>query len=204
MLLALLVTINSGDASALTDRDREICLAVAKRQAQMYDAKIKSDWQAIYSLLTNEYRSQKSFEKFVARPHLVDDERPKKLSGAQTAPEIKNKRYMPPHLGYRLTDFYISEDKKMVKVVSQTTLSAPQFVGPITTNQPDEEFWIKTANGWKAQWDTKYLIHASGAATSLKTPRLPRFTTHVKAPELASWFVNEAQTRPDGKKRDAA
>lgn len=208
-LVTLLMTINGGAASALTNSDIEICLAVAKRQGQMYDAKIKSDWSVIYGLLTDEYRAQTSYEEFVTNPRIGPDDRPKSVSGAKTDLEDSKRPYLPPHLGYRFLDFYISEDKKMVKVVSKTTLTEPQFVGPITQNQPDEEFWIKTGAGrkatdWKAQWDTKYLIHASGAATSHKTPKLPEFTTHVKAADLARGFVEEAWKLPKGKKRKAA
>lgn len=213
-LVALLMAVNTGAVSALTDSDMEICLAVAKRQAQMYDAKINSDWPVIYALLTDEYRAQTSYEEFVANPNISHEERAKRVSGAKTPGDPKNRGYMPPHLGYRLTDFYISKDKKMVKAVSRITLMAPQFVGPITRSHPDEEYWIKTGpdrilhdwtlHDWKAQWDTKYLIHASGAATSHKTPKLPEFTTRVKAADLARLFVEEAAKLPEGKKRDAA
>jgi len=61
-LFMLLMTVNACAVSARTDSNREICLAVAKRQALMYDAKINSDWPAIYGLLTEELRSQTSYE----------------------------------------------------------------------------------------------------------------------------------------------
>ena len=209
-ILILLTTINIGTVSALTDSDLEISLAVAKKQAMMYDAKIKNDWSAMYSLLTDDFRTQRSYEVFVTDPHMDDDNHPKKISGANSPAAERKKEYLPPHLGYRLTDFYISQNRNMVRVVSKVTSAAPQFLGPITNLHQDEEFWIKSGDGrtgrsgWKAQWDTKYLIHASGAATSLKTPKLPNFTTHVKAPDIARHFVNEALKLPPGQKRNDA
>ena len=206
LLLVLLMAINSGDASALTESDREIYLAVAKRQAQMYDAKIKNDWTVMYSLLTDKYRSRISYEGFFTSPLPDDEEKKFAISGSKMTDDPQEGTYYPVHLGYRFMDFHISDDKKMVRVASKITTMAPQFVGPVTIDYADEEFWIRTGSGWKAsawqaQWDTKYLIHASGAATNPKTPKLPKFTTHVKAAELARWFVNEALKLPDGKKR---
>ena len=201
-LVVALMTIDAPAVSDLTDSDVNICLAVAKQQARMYDAKIKSDWRVMYNLLTDDYRKRTTYGEFVTNPHIDPDKRPKNISGAKTSTAAGKKSFLPPHLGYRLTDFYISEDKKMVKVVAKARLTAPQLIGPVTKNSPDEEFWIKTGPGWKAQWDTKYLIHASGAATSPKTPKLPNFTTHVKAADLARRFVEEARKLPNGEKRN--
>lgn len=202
-IAALLLSL-VGDADALSEIEREVIVSVAERQAVMYDAKIKGDLKAIYGMTTGEYRSTTSYEQFAAFPHATADERPKNVSGAKTSPVVKDLSFYPPHLGYRFTDFYLSEDMRMVKVASTTTLMPPPAAGPITMAIRDEEYWVKTASGWKAQWETKYLIHASGAATSSRTPKLPAFKPGVKAADLARWFMEQAGKLPPGDKRDRA
>ena len=202
-IATLLLSLSAGAGETLSEAEIKIIVTVAERQAQMYDAKIKSDLKAIYGMTTGEYRSTTSYEQFAVFPHATADERTIDVSGAKTSPDTDFDFY-PTHLGYRFTDFYLSENMKMVKVVSTTTVIPPPVAGPITMTTRDEEYWVKTASGWEAQWETKYLIHASGAATSSRTPKLPAFKPGVKAADLARRFMDKAGRLPRGDKKDSA
>lgn len=197
LLTGILLVLFPGSAYAFTEKQAAICLELAQRQAEMYEAKINSDWRKMYSLFTPDLRRKISLSHFIASPHKMMEEEPKNISGAKTlSPE--NKTYLPVHLGYRFKDFYISKDSRRAKIVSRIAMPNFMLYFKNVLYFMDDEYWVKIGGEWYSQLDVKIIAHLSGATTEVKNAASFENATHVKAGELAGYFAQKASKLPPG------
>ncbi len=205
VLIALAASGAAGTRAGMDERIiRTEAISLAKRQAQMWEAAVKNDWEGLYSLVLPRMRKEVSLFQYMENPRtpspllgvkisgattpLEDDATAKKLIASGTAPQ-----YRPTILRYRFQEMHFSPDSRRAVVISNISISAAPFLGPTSTVLPLYDFWVKdAADGiWYADLASTTLIHTSGAATGHD----PMEGLSVKADPalLAATLVEEAR-----------
>lgn len=182
-IVALMLLAVSGAAASRAAMDesavRAEAVSLAQRQALMWDAAVKNDWEALYGLIQPQTRKKVSLLQYMMNPHTPTPLVGIRISGADTstAPDEeaeakrliaagKAPRYNPPILSYRFSEMRFSPDGRRAVAISSLSISAEQFMGPTATVMQMYEFWVKDDDGiWYADTAATSLIHTSGAAT---------------------------------------
>jgi len=179
-------------------QDRKLALALAARQIKLYEAKIDSDWEAIYSMLTPQIRSQLDIETFVTHPQfhggeilVMDNERNQNDKGISKKEKFGGKKFHPPILHYRILSFKFSGDRKSARVEAEITQPYPPAISPTMFEFTEKEHWSYINGTWYVEWDLKYIARVSGATTA-KKKYLPRYIFTIRAQELSLWYMERS------------
>lgn len=209
LLLASLVALTSMYSFAegelwFSKQDRKLALALAARQIRLYEAKIESDWETMYSMMAPHIRSKIDIDAFVARPHTYGGEvlimeKPPGADGKGITKKgfvtrkdrFGGKKLTPPILHYRILKFRFTGDRKSAMVESEITHPYPPAISPTTFTYTEKEHWSYVNGAWYFEWDLKYIARISGAKT-VKEKYLPKYTYRISAKELSTWYIERA------------
>jgi hypothetical protein len=185
-------------------QDRRLALALAARQIKLYEAKVESDWETMYSMMAPHIRSKIEIDVFVANPHALGAEvvvmdKPPDEAGrgitkkglAAKEKRFGGKKYSPQVLNYRILKFKFTAGKKFARVESEISKAYPPAISPTTYKQIEKEHWSYINGTWYVEWDLKYVAQISGAQT-IKNQYLPRYIYTITAKDLSTWYVERA------------
>ena len=187
---------------------RAASVALAKRQAQMWEAAVKSDWEALYGMVSPQARKKVSLLRYMENPYTPAPLTTVNISGAATLLEEeaegkkliadgKAPRYQPPILNYRFLEMRFSPDGRRALVASSAAISAEQVIGPTSSVASLYGLWVKDDGGtWYADLAATALIHTSGAATG--NDPLKGLSVKVDPASLAAALVEEARSASGG------
>lgn len=207
-LIVGIALLASGAASSQPAMDESAirieAISVARRQAAMWEAAMKSDWKGLYGLVLPQLRKKVSLFQYMVDPRTPPPLLGMKISGAVTAADEEAEaekliasgtapQYRPLILSYRFLEMRFSPDGRRAVVISNVSISAAPFIGPTSIALPLHDFWVKDADGiWYADLASTALIHASGAATGHDP--MEGLTVKVDPASLAAALVEEART----------
>jgi len=193
-LLLLYPSIASA-SNHLTKKDRIATAEVVKRERTLLNAKVKSDWQTIYSLFAPHLRKQITLEEYIFQPHIPDGIVVLPSGKAPKKEEALKKKYQPTHIAYNITSVHLTKERNFAKVVADATIPLPPNIGPITINPTQEEYWSKIDGEWYLEWDLRYIVNISGAREKAKK-LIPPFKYDINLAKLAGWYLQKIKELP--------